>query len=142
MAARTQKVELSERWRTKQAVSMLANRLADHASGKIALEPTQVKSIEILLSKTCPSLSSIEQTIIDDRDAVPESELLGTLHALISSSPAVVDALLAAIIRHDPGAIPRALAAAPAIIDQMPAVAGVGDQPNAIAQCSATLPKK
>ena len=88
---------------------MLMNRLADHAAGRITLDATQVRAIEVILSKTVPNLTAIEQTTIDTRDAVPEVELLGTLHALITSSPTVIDSLLQAILKHDPGALQRAV---------------------------------
>ena len=46
--------------REKIRTSQLANRLIDHANGKINLEPTQVKAIEILLRKTLPDLAATE----------------------------------------------------------------------------------
>lgn len=63
MAARTRKVRHDEETRAKIQTSQLVNRLADHALGKVSLEPTQVKAIEILLRKTMPDLSAIDATL-------------------------------------------------------------------------------
>jgi hypothetical protein len=52
--------------RAKIQTSQLANRLANHALGKVKLSPTQVQAISILLKKTLPDLQSIELT--GDRD--------------------------------------------------------------------------
>lgn len=48
--------------RDKIQATQLVNRLTDHALGKINLEPTQVRAIEILLKKSVPDLQSIEHT--------------------------------------------------------------------------------
>lgn len=50
---------LTDEWRRRIKTSMLVNRLQDNAEGKIDLTATQIKSIEILLKKTAPDLSSI-----------------------------------------------------------------------------------
>ena len=48
--------------RERIQTSMLLNRLSDHVFGKCELSNTQVRAAEILLSKTLPSLSSIEHS--------------------------------------------------------------------------------
>lgn len=48
--------------RKKIQASQLINRLHDHAFGKIDLTPAQVRSIEVLLKKAIPDLSSVELT--------------------------------------------------------------------------------
>ena len=67
MAARTRKGTATGGWpvevRQRIKTSMLINRLTDHAVGKVDLQSTQVKAIEILLRKTLPDLSQIEGTI-------------------------------------------------------------------------------
>lgn len=50
---------LTDEWRHRIKTSMLVNRLQDNAEGKIDLTATQIKSIEILLKKTAPDLSSV-----------------------------------------------------------------------------------
>lgn len=62
MAARTSKVTLNEKWRERIRVSMLINRLTNHALGKVDLSQTQVRSIEILLRKVAPDLSAVDHT--------------------------------------------------------------------------------
>jgi hypothetical protein len=48
--------------RDKIQASQLINRLTDHALGLIELSTTQIKAIEILLSKSLPSLTAIEHS--------------------------------------------------------------------------------
>jgi hypothetical protein len=61
MAARINKLHQAD-VRSKIQASQLINRLTDHALGKVELEATQVRAIEILLKKTIPDLSSVELT--------------------------------------------------------------------------------
>lgn len=72
MAARTRKGTATSGWpvevRQRIQTSMLINRLTDHALGKIKMEPTQVRAIEILLRKTMPDLSQIDGTMKVTRD--------------------------------------------------------------------------
>jgi hypothetical protein len=58
MAARIRKTTLSDSWKDKIKVSMLMNRLVDHGDGKIELTNTQVRAIEIVLSKLVPTLAA------------------------------------------------------------------------------------
>lgn len=58
MAARIRRITHDEEVRKRIQTSQLINRLTAHALGEVDLVPTQVKAIEILLSKTLPSLSS------------------------------------------------------------------------------------
>lgn len=60
MAARTIKIRHDENTRAKIKTTQLINRLTNHALGKLGLEPTQVRAIEILLKKTLPDLTSTE----------------------------------------------------------------------------------
>ena len=48
--------------REKIQTSQLINRLQDGAMGKIELTTNQLAAIKILLSKTLPDLSSVENT--------------------------------------------------------------------------------
>lgn len=59
MPARIRKVKHDQSTRAKIQTSQLINRLTNHAVGKVKLQPTQVKAIEILLRKTLPDLQSI-----------------------------------------------------------------------------------
>lgn len=62
MAARITKVVLSEAWRDKIRVSMLINRLQNHAAGRIKMSATEVRAAEILIRKRLPDLSATELT--------------------------------------------------------------------------------
>ena len=61
MAARLRKTHQDD-VRMKIQASQLVNRLTDHALGKVELSSTQVRSIEILLRKSIPDLSSVQLT--------------------------------------------------------------------------------
>ena len=58
--------------REKIRTSQVANRLIDHANGKVSLEPTQVKAIEILLRKTLPDLAATETKLTVETRPAPE----------------------------------------------------------------------
>lgn len=62
MAKRTLRPKHSDEIRAKIQASQLVNRLTDHAFGKVELSGTQIKSIEILLRKSVPDLSSVEMS--------------------------------------------------------------------------------
>lgn len=65
MAARTLRPRHQDEVRAKIQASQLINRLTDHAFGKVTLDASQVRSIEILLRKSLPDLSAIEMTGAD-----------------------------------------------------------------------------
>jgi hypothetical protein len=71
MAARSRKIRHTDEVRAKIQTSQLINRLTDHAFSKIELEPSQVKSIEILLRKTLPDLSATDHSGEIAMPAVP-----------------------------------------------------------------------
>jgi hypothetical protein len=64
MAARTRKGTKQNSWpvevRERIKTSMLINRLTNHALGKVKLEASQVRAIEILLRKSLPDLQAVE----------------------------------------------------------------------------------
>jgi hypothetical protein len=64
MAARTRKGTKQSGWpvevRERIKTSMLINRLTNHALGKLKLEASQVRAIEILLRKSLPDLQAVE----------------------------------------------------------------------------------
>ena len=66
MAARKQLFHPDE-VRAKIQASQLINRLHDNAFGKVELTQSQVRSIEILLKKAVPDLSSVELTGDDNK---------------------------------------------------------------------------
>jgi hypothetical protein len=66
MAARKTKGTKDIPWpqatRDRIKTSMLINRLADHVLNGMEMSPTQIRAAEILLKKTLPDLSAVEQT--------------------------------------------------------------------------------
>ena len=66
MPARTRKVKHDDFTRQKIRTTQLVNRLEKHALGEIAMEPTQVRAIEVLLRKSLPDLSAV--TLSGDED--------------------------------------------------------------------------
>lgn len=51
MAARKNKVRLTENWKERIRTSMLLNRLNDHALGEVEMSSTQVDAAKYLLNK-------------------------------------------------------------------------------------------
>lgn len=74
MAARTTKIRHDENTRLKIKTSQLLNRLTNHAFGKVELQPTQVRAIEILLKKTMPDLAQVSGSVHVTRDPVEMSD--------------------------------------------------------------------
>mgnify|MGYP006056957645 CR=1 FL=1 len=89
MAAR-KNVANNQRARERIQTTQLINRLTNHALGKLKLEPTQVKSIEILLKKTLPDLA---QMTVEGGDKPIQ-------YAQVSSEPLTADEWLT---KHGPG---------------------------------------
>lgn len=77
MAARIRKVKHDDATREKIKTSQLVNRLTDHAFGKVELQPTQVRAIEILLKKTMPDLAQTTSTVthIHDTSEMSDAQL-------------------------------------------------------------------
>ena len=73
-----------EEVKIKIKTSQLVNRLQSHIDGKVELNATQVRGIEILLARTLPTLSSVEQTT--HVDPIPsQQELDSMLQSAIGS---------------------------------------------------------
>lgn len=62
MAARKNKVKLSENWKEKIRTSMLLNRLNNHALGECDMTSTQVDAAKYLLNKVI-SNAVVEQSV-------------------------------------------------------------------------------
>jgi hypothetical protein len=110
MAARARKTELSESWKEKIQASMLMNRLKDHADGKIELSQTQLKAIDMILLRTVPSLSAVEQTTIEPETALTEAQIIENMKQFLVAHPEVLSDLLADKARQNPGLQPVSLA--------------------------------
>lgn len=61
MAARISP-KLDQSWREKIQISMLINRLMDHANGTVEMSNTQIKAVEILLRKSLPDLAAVQHS--------------------------------------------------------------------------------
>jgi hypothetical protein len=86
MAARIRQ-EHQESVISKIKTSQLINRLQNHIDGKIQLEQTQIKAIEMLLARTMPTLSAVEQTNIEPEKALTESDILAQMGAFLAAHP-------------------------------------------------------
>jgi hypothetical protein len=60
MAARKNKVTLSETWKDRISATMILNRLVSHVEGNLDLSPTQIKAADIILKKVVPDLARTE----------------------------------------------------------------------------------
>ena len=133
MAARTEKVELSDKWKDGIKASMLMNRLKDHVDGKRSLDQTQIKAIEIILGKLVPNLSAVEQTNIDATDLATEEQIASNINALAGSNPDTILSVVK-IVATQPGMGQR-------IIDAVTEVCMTGSahSPKPVGQISNTL---
>lgn len=71
MAARINKVKLTEAWREKIRASMLINRLQNHVVGRIEMSQTQLRAAEVLLKKCLPDQQHIEHANDPENPLVP-----------------------------------------------------------------------
>lgn len=77
--------------------SKIEKLLAAHYSGEQELSPTQLKAIEIRYSRLKPTLAAIEQTFVDERDAVAPEELRTRLAARFDAKPELLGEVLAIV---------------------------------------------
>lgn len=75
MAARKNKIQLTETWKAKIQASVISGRLYDHMQGLCEMTPTQVKAASILLNKLVPDLNRSE--LVGDEDSP-----LGVIHRI------------------------------------------------------------
>jgi hypothetical protein len=80
-----------EAWKDRIQPGKLLAKLEAHTNGKIQLSASQIKSAEVLLDRLVPRLSSIEQTDVNEMDAL----ILGRIHALLQSDPTLLPELVA-----------------------------------------------
>ena len=62
MAARKNKVKLTESWKDGIRASVLMRRLSDCAEGKVEMNNVQVKAAQVVLAKIVPDLARTELT--------------------------------------------------------------------------------
>lgn len=71
------------------------------------IDPGRVQLIRMRYDKLRPSLSSVEQTVIDPRDKATEDQLLAELQATLASHPAMLDLAIKVALQVDPTARQR-----------------------------------
>lgn len=62
MAARTNKIRLTENWREKIKIGVIIDRMMKHVDGELEMTNSQLKAAEILLRKVAPDLARTELT--------------------------------------------------------------------------------
>ena len=94
----------AERWQENERFSAAAlmRRLADIQEGKAEVSPTQVKALELMLSRVSPSLSAVEQSTVDPALALTEAQIEEQLRQLIAAHPELVQRLLGEAARVAP----------------------------------------
>lgn len=71
MAARKNKVKLSENWKEKIRTSMILLRLNNHALGEIEMTPTQVDAAKYLLNKIISNAPTQNELSGPDGGGIP-----------------------------------------------------------------------
>lgn len=97
MAARNRRTP-NQKERDAMRGAALMRRLNDFAmdtedTPKHRMSSKQVQAAQIALKKLIPDLSSVEQTIVDERDAMTEEQILDQLKTVIASSPDIASKL-------------------------------------------------
>jgi len=94
MAARIN-TSIDEGHRDKIRASQLVNLLSDVALGKQPnVSEKRIQSAKAVLPFIRPALSSVEQTITDERDKLDEGTLLAELQGLFTAKPDLLDKLI------------------------------------------------
>jgi hypothetical protein len=56
---------------------------------KSQITPTHVQAINVALSKLVPSLTSVEQKIVDERDGMSREQIMGQMKAMMEADPEI-----------------------------------------------------
>ncbi len=82
----------------KIQASQLVNLLQDYALAnkrrRQRFDTGRIKAAEILLARSIPTLSTVEQTLVDQRDKLSEAEVLAELQGLFTAKPELLDKLI------------------------------------------------
>lgn len=73
MAARKNKITLSDTWRERISAGVIMDRLIKHFNGDLELTTTQLKAAQLVLSKIVPDLARTEMTGQDGKDLIPSN---------------------------------------------------------------------
>lgn len=85
----------TDREKDAKALREIENLLESASKGEIALDASRLKAIELRYSRLRPTLSSVDQTIHDERDTADASALAARLAALFHEKPALFDQVMA-----------------------------------------------
>lgn len=105
MARRTLRPRHQEEVKAKIQTSQLVNFLQDHAlrGDESKIDATRIRAAEILLARSLPTLSAVEQTTIDVTPA--ETDLAATIRSVLQSNPELRPMFLA-LIQDNPDVKP------------------------------------
>ena len=95
MAARTLKPHHQEDIKAKIQSAQLVKILQDHAvkGGKSKFAMTRIRAAEILLARSMPTLSAVEQTLIDPSAGLGRDQLIENIKQLLVSDPSIAGQL-------------------------------------------------
>jgi len=99
-------------WRAQLKVSQLMKRLVDCGEGRISLNPTQIKALEVVVDRLVPRLSSTEVVETNELDSLSREEILGRIGAILVADPTLLQELIALNARQQT-ATPSAVVADP-----------------------------
>ena len=87
--------EQRENWADRVRVGKLMQMLEECAQGRVQLEGSQIKSIEVYLDRTLPRLSAVEQTEVNELDTLSREDILARIQLLLKSDPSLLPELVA-----------------------------------------------
>ena len=90
-----QAAEQREAWKDRIQPGKLLAKLEAHMDGKVELSASQIKAAEVVLDRLVPRLSSIEQTEVNEMDALSGEGILGRIQALLQADPTLLPQLVA-----------------------------------------------
>jgi len=82
-------------WREQLRISQLMKRLVDCGEGRISLNPTQIKALEVVVDRLVPRLSATEVAEVNDLDSLSREEILERIRALLAADPSLLAELVA-----------------------------------------------
>ena len=88
--------KVTEKTKLKKQATEIFNRVVKAAKGEIVMTAVEIRAADLALSKTMPSLSSVEQTIMNDDDAKSMEQLKTELLALLQANPELKAILVSA----------------------------------------------
>ncbi len=69
-------------WREQLQISQLMKRLVDCGKGRISLNPTQIKALEVVVDRLVPRLSATGVVETNELDSLSREEILGRIRAI------------------------------------------------------------